>query len=297
VPPVDDRAIAGLAVRQHGNVTRAQLLRLGVSPTAIRRRIEAGRLHRVFAGVYAVGRPPATPLERAAAAVLACGPGALLSRGAAATLWGMHKRWRFPLEVTARSARRRAGIVVHRSSTMVREDATRHFGIPVTSPARTIFDIAPGLSDRVLARAVNEARLARHLWLADLSALILRFPWHPTTRRLRRFTDGGPKPTRSQFEDAFTDFAARYGLPRPLINHAVNGHEVDVFFAEEGLIVELDGYEYHGGRVAFEADRDRDAEALEAGLRTFRLTWERFDGQPAKEARRLKTILRTGRPR
>jgi Transcriptional regulator, AbiEi antitoxin len=297
VPRADDAAIARLAARQHGNVTRAQLLRLDVSANAIAHRARSGRLHRVFTGVYAVGRPPTTPLERAAAAVLAGGPGAVLSHGAAASLWGLHKRWRTPLEVIATSARRHPGIVVHRSSTLGPEDATRHFGIPVTSPARTIFDVAPGLSDRALARAVNDARLAGHLWLADLDALMVRFPWHPTTKRLKRFTDAGEKPTRSEFEDAFKAFAVRYALPRPLINHDVNGREVDVLFPHQGLIVELDGYEYHGDRASFERDRDHDAEALQAGLRTVRLTWERFEGQPAKEARRLKAILRRSRAR
>lgn len=291
MPRPDDRVIARLAVRQHGNVTRAQLLHIGVSSNAIDHRVRTGRLHRVFAGVFAVGRPPATPLERAAAAVLACGPHAALSHRSAATLWGLHKRWRAPLELIARSQRRRAGLVIHRSNTLRPEDTTHHFGIPVTSPARTIFDTAPGLSDRALTRAVNDARLARHLWLDELSDLIRRFPAHPTTRRLERFTGQAQRPTRSQFEDAFRDFAARYGLPRPLINHQVCGREVDVFFAEQGLIVELDGYEYHGDRASFDRDRDHDAEALEAGLRTVRLTWERFGRQPAREARRLQAIL------
>lgn len=225
-----DVAIAALAARQHGNVTRAQLLHIGLSSNAIEHRARSGRLHRVFIGVYAVGRPPVTPLERAAAAVLACGPRAALSHRSAATLWGLHKRWRSPLEVTAPSMRRRAGLLVHRSSTLGPADTTHHFGIPVTSPARTIFDIAAGLSDRALTRSVNDARLARHLWLDELSDLIRRFPHHPATRRLKPFTDAAERPTRSEFEDAFTAFAGRYGLPRPLINHEVCGREVDVFF-------------------------------------------------------------------
>jgi predicted transcriptional regulator of viral defense system len=109
-----DTQVAALAHRQHGNITREQLLGLGLSATAISKRVRRGRLHRVHLGVYAVGRPPKTALERAAAAVLACGPRAALCGPSAFTLWGFDKQWRFPLHVCSPFKRRRPGIVTHR---------------------------------------------------------------------------------------------------------------------------------------------------------------------------------------
>jgi hypothetical protein len=179
-PDPVDAAIARIAVRQHGNVTRLALLRLGLDDHAIRHRVKGGRLHRVHWGVYSVGRPPATPLERAAAAVLACGSGAVLSHGSAAALWGLQKIWREPLHVTVPGDRRPPRIRVHRSTRLIRRDVRTQLGIRVSSPARTVLDCAPELSDRALTRMVQDARLAGYLNERQLADVIARFPRHPT---------------------------------------------------------------------------------------------------------------------
>jgi hypothetical protein len=152
-----DTAISTLAGRQRGYVTRAQLLGLGLSPDAIDYRLKIGRLIPVHTGVYAVGHLPITGADRAFAAVLACGPGAVLSHGTAACWWGIDQRWRTPFEVIVKTARRRPGIRTHRA-VLTRRDVRRHNGIRVTSPARTILDIAPRLTEKALRRAVNELR-------------------------------------------------------------------------------------------------------------------------------------------
>ncbi len=285
-----DKAIARLAGRQRGYVTRAQLLSLGLGPDAVVYRIRMGRLIRVHAGVYAVGHAPLSSPDRAYAAVLACGPGAVLSHGTAASLWGVDKRWRTPFEVTVPSARRRPGIRIHRTR-LHRRDIRRHDGIRVTSPARTVLDIAPHLTDRALTRAVNDLRIARHLRATDLQELIDRCPTHHGAPRLRALVDPHRGPTRSELEDAFQDLTERYGLPPALINARVAGYEVDVLFPEEKVIVELDGYEFHGTREAFEDDRERDATTLQAGFATVRLTWQRMQDRRAREAARLHSIL------
>jgi very-short-patch-repair endonuclease len=290
-----DSAIAALASRQHGNITRPQLLALGLGADAICYRVRIGRLHRIFSGVYSVGHRPPSPLARAAAAVLACGPGAVLSHGSAATLWGIDAHWHRPPEVTVTSARRRRGIAIHRSHALATADRTVHFGIAVTSPARTIFDIAPRLSDQSLVRAVNDARLAGHLRLADLSDLKRRHPRNPSTKRLESLVRPTEAPTRSQFEDAFLAFVERYDLPRPEVNQRVAGHEVDMLFRAQKLVVELDGYEYHSDRASFERDRNRDPDLLAAGFGTVRVTWERIQITPANEAARLHSILARAR--
>jgi hypothetical protein len=291
-----EAAIAALAARQHGLVMRAQLLSLGLGAGAIKHRLRLERLIAVHAGVYAVGHRPTNPVARAAAAVLACGPGAVLSHGSAASLWGVDKRWTIPFEVSTKVDHRRAGITIHRVTTLVRGDIRTHLGVRVTSAARTILDIAPRLTDQALTRAVNDLRLAGHLSPAQLAAVLDRATTHAGTQRLRTVVHySAPAPTRSTFEDEFRSFAQRFGLPRPEINVRVAGREVDALFRAERVIVELDGYRYHGGRESFERDRERDAASLEQGYATVRITWKRLGAGSAQEARRLERILRARR--
>jgi very-short-patch-repair endonuclease len=290
-----DRAIAALAGQQRGFVTRVQLLLMGLGPGAIEYRIRRGWLIPVYTGVYAVGHRPTSPIDRAAAAVLACGDGAVLSHSSAAALWGFEKRWRMPFETTARHALRRSGIRIHRSRALTRDDVRTHLGIRVTSPARTILDLAPTLDAKALTRMVNEALLSNYLRSASLAELLERQPRHPGAKRLRPFVEAGAGPTRSQLEDEFVAFTRRYGLPRPEMNARVAGYEVDALFREERVIVELDGYHFHSSRAAFERERDRDANTLAAGFETVRATWKRLRGAPAREADRLHRILETRR--
>ncbi|MDQ2761398.1 MAG: hypothetical protein M3Y17_13495, partial [Actinomycetota bacterium] len=240
-----------------------------------------------------VGHVPGFPLARAYAAVLACGPGAALSHGSAGTLWAVFKHWEMPFEVTVPQGGDRDGIHIHRSRTLVRRDFRTRVGIYVTSPARTVLDLAPRLSDRALGRVVNEFRLANQLRINDLAELLQRAPSRPGASRLRSLVEVPDGPTRSEFEDAFVRFTRAYGLPRPVINIRVVGHEVDALFAAQRLIVELDGYRFHGTRTSFEVDRERDADTLAAGYGTVRLTWKRLMSKAPEEAERLATILRS----
>jgi hypothetical protein len=293
-----DRQIALLARRQQGNVTRKQLLALGLGPSAIAHRTREGRLHWVHTGVYAVGRPPSTPVERASAAVLACGPGAALSHQSSLALWELTTRWEEPLHVTLPSHRRRPGIVIHEARGLTRRDIRWGLGIRVTSIARTVLDCAPSLQSKRLTRIVADARRAGTLKLSELQDVTQRFPNYPGSAALKAFLYDPGAPTRSEFEDAFLTFCERFALPRPEVNTTVAGHEVDALFAAERVIVELDGWDYHQGKAAFEVDRLRDADALEVELVTLRLTWERMNGAPAREAERLRRILaQRARPR
>jgi hypothetical protein len=286
-----ERAIVALARRQHGNVTREQLLRLGLRPAAIAYRGRTGRLHRVHLGVYAVGRPPVTAFERSAAAVLACGPGAALSHFSALWLWGFVDRCPPRIEVAVALDRRPRGIAVHRLSVLPRRDLRRHQGIAVTSPARALLDCAPRMSRPALGRAVDDALLGPFLSRTHLADLCGRYPQHPGASLLAWFIDPSDGPTRSDWEREFPIFCSRFGLPRPRINAKVCGYEVDAYFETERLIVELDSWGFHQGRDSFERDRNRDADTLAAGLATVRLTWERMTGVPSREARRLRSIL------
>ena len=289
------RAVAALAGKQHGYVTREQLLAIGMGSEGIKYWVKIGRLIRVYAGVYAVGHLPVAPEARAHAAVLACGDKAVLSHSSAARLWTYTKHWSMPYEVIAKSDRRREGIRVHRATGLTRRDTTRQLGVPVTSPARTVFDMTPRIkTDKALRRLVNDARLTKTFHLSDLAELLDRHPHAPATRRLRPFL-AATGATRSELEDKFVAFARLYGLPEPTINTPMGRTEPDILFPEERVIVEIDSWRFHSDRGAFESDRDRDAERLAAGFETVRVTEERLDNTPAREAERLHAILRARR--
>ena len=275
-------------------MSRPQLMKLGLSEKAVRHRVRIGRLIPVHAGVYAVGHLPTLPQDRAVAALLACGPGAVLSHGSAATLWGIRSHWEMPFEVTVASLRRPRGVRVHRAK-LERRDATRQLGLAVTSPARTVLDVAPRLSDKALARAVNDLRHQNRLRVHELADVLRRFPRSPGAARVRRFVDRPTGPTRSEFEDGFLAFAERFGLPLPQVNARLGRYTADVLFPAERVIVELDGWDFHNSRESFESDRERDAELLARGYVTIRITWERLKQHPAAEAARLHAILRARR--
>ena len=287
---MDELRLTSLAGRQRGYVKREQLLASGFGPGAIKYRVARGTLIPVYTGVYAVGHVPTSALDRAFAATLACSPHAALSHGTAASLWGIDRRWRTPFEITVPAARRRPGIRIHRAK-LHHRDIRLHDGIRVTSPARTILDISPRLTDKALTRAVNDLRIAGYLRPIDLNDLLRRHPTHQGAPRLRALADPRQGPTRSELEDAFQDLSVRFGLPPALINTTVAGYEVDALFPEEKVIVELDGYDFHRTKESFERDRERDATTLHYGFVTVRLTWERVTTTPEKEADRLLEIL------
>ena len=289
-----DLAIASIAASQHGNIARRQLLELGLSRQQIAYRRRVGRLYPVFRGVYSVGRPATHPLQRAAAAVLACGERAMLSHNSAMTLWGLWKRWDEPFDVTVAGDRRPKGVRIHWATNLLTRDVRDHQGIRVTSPARTLLDQAPTITAKSLTRAVNNARLERILSLNELGDVVARFHLHPGARLLRSFVDGKGGPTRSEWEDFFPAWCEQYRLPPPVMGAIVAGHEVDALFPNEKVIIELDSWEFHQDRGSFESDRDRDADTLAAGHLTVRITWGRMT---AREAARLHEILRRwGRP-
>jgi hypothetical protein len=276
--------IARVADRQFGHVTRRQLRELGIPPRTIASWVENARLVRVHAGVYAVGHAQHTPQARAMAAVLACGPDAVLSHDSAAALWGVRK-WPSRPEVTAPHDRRRPGIRSHRTTTLIRKDIRRRSNIRVTSPSRTILDIQDRLTDKQLTRAVNELRLEKHLRATELQRLLA------ASSRIRNLIDPTQAPTRSGNEDDFVTFCHRHGLPTPKTNLKLFGYERDAVFAAEKVIVEIDPWLTHNSYKSFETDRERDAVAAENGYLTVRITKARLANDPAREAARLRRIL------
>ncbi len=219
------------------------------------------------------------------AAVLACGADAALSHRSAGALWRILPRWSAVPEVTAGSDRRQRGIRVHRSR---HADATTHYGIRVTTPARTVVDLADVLNPKQLTRALNEAQVQRLITASELTAL----PTHYPGRRTARLTPERGA-TRSPLEDRFVRFLKRHRLPLPEFNQQIAGHEVDAVYREQKLVIELDSRQFHTTSRAFEHDRDRDADLLNAGFATLRITDHRIKHHTTKEAQRLKDILRS----
>jgi very-short-patch-repair endonuclease len=272
-PEVEAR-LAALAGRQYGVATRAQLRSLGVGEHGIAERVRTKRLHRLHRGVYAVGHKALRSEAHRMAAVLACGPGAVLSHAAA----GAHLQirpscaTRIDVSVPARSGRRhRPGIRLHRCTRLAPEDVTIHEGIPTTTVARTLLDLADQLSDQALKRAIDETDFRR---LFDLSALIAAVDRNPgrSGAKVLRAVCAEAELTRSVLEDRFLELVRKRGLPRPRVNAWLEGYEVDFYWPDANLGVEIDGFAAHGTRARFESDRRKDRALHRAGIDTIRLT-------------------------
>jgi very-short-patch-repair endonuclease len=286
VEPVDLR-VARLAATQHGVVTRGQLLDAGLGRHAIAHRLERGRLHVIHRGVYAVGHEPLSPRCLQLAAVLACGSGGALSHRSAAELWALlPERHDEALHVSVPSQRRApAGVTLHRTAS---PEVTRRHGIPVTTPARTILDLAATAHRGELERALEEARLLR---LVSTHDLVRRAHDRPGAARLRRLLGYELSLTRSEAERRLVSLLATAQLPSPRTNVRVAGHEVDAVWPRQRLVVEVDGFTFHASRDAFERDRARDAELQAHGYRVIRVTWRQLSARPEVLTARLGAAL------
>jgi very-short-patch-repair endonuclease len=287
------RALADLADRQRGVVSSRQLNDLGYSDAAIHRDAEAGRLHRLHKGIYAVGHTAVAQHGEALAALLAVGDGGLLSHRTAAWLWGLTKRWQLPIEVTAASPRRvRAEIRVHSAAALTAEDRTVCEQIPVTAVPRTLLDFAA--SDPVfLGRALDKTERLGLLDLGAVDSLLRRSAGFRGVRRLRTALEPFRVAafTRSGLERRFLVLVRDAGLPRPSMNFFVAGYELDAYWATERFAVELDTYDYHGGHAAFEQDRLRHETLKLAGIEMIRVTGRRLEREPNAVIGRLARLL------
>jgi very-short-patch-repair endonuclease len=277
-----DRELAGLAERQHGVVATWQLRRLGFTQDDIDYRVRIGRLHRIHRGVYAVGYRKLTPKGHRMAAVLAYGPDAVLSHQTAAAQWEIgYPSAKFHV-TTPTSRRSRPKIRAHRA-VLPPEDLAVKDGIPVTSVARTILDLAATLNHDRLTRLLEEADRKELIDLRALERAIARRPRAAGVPRLKAVlaTYRAPADTRSKLERDFRKLLTKAGLPEPQFNVVVAGLTVDVYWPEWKLVVELDGEPYHNNPSAYENDRIRDAILQKAGFRVLRVTGKRLDDEPA----------------
>ena len=287
-----------LARRQYGVVSCAQLLECGVSRDGIKHRARKGRLHRVGRGVYAVGRPELSREGRWMAAVLSCGDGAVLSHESAAALWGLESRERvITLSIPSPRQLRRKDVKVHRVE-LRPQDLRKHRGIPVTSPTRTLIDLAGRASQARIERAVNVADRDNLIDPERLRAAIAERPGLRGVPALRGLLDRRTFVlTDSELERRFLPLAKRAGLPLPETGMLLNGFKVDFYWRELGLVVETDGLRYHRTAAQQHRDRERDQAHTAAGLTPLRFTHAQVAYEPEAVLTTLSAVARRLRDR
>lgn len=290
-----ERALTATAAGQYSILTTEDLLALGLTKHAISHRVAIGRLWRLHRGVYAVGGAVVGPEGRWLAAVKACGPNAVLSHLSAAALWRLRENPRGGVDITGPGSRHsRPGIRVHRSRQLGSTERTERDGIPVTTVAQTLLDLAGLLSERSLERAVIEAERERVLDRGAVERLCR--PGRRGAGRLRGIVRRELGPwvgAASELEMRFLDLCREHAIPMPQVNVLVAGFRVDAYWPAPGLVVELDGRAYH--RTAGDRRRDtaRDGALRLAGLEVVRFDWGDVTKRSAATARRVLTSLAT----
>jgi predicted transcriptional regulator of viral defense system len=277
---VDLPGVQEVARRQWGVVTLAQLVAAGLSDRGVEEWIRTKRIVRLHRGVYAYGHDRLRTQGYWLAAVLTCGPGARLSHTSVAALWEMRQSGGGLIDVTvpSRPGRvRRKGIRVHRSGRLTPEEVTQIDGIPVTTVARTLLDLADVLDHRALRRAVTEAEYRNVFDLTALDAVVESNPGRRTKKLMHAAMGEKQHRTRSPLEDRFLRFVDRYGVEEPDSGVWVQGYDIDFLWRSANLAVELDGLNAHGTREAVRRDRKRDRILWRAGIRTLRLTDDALD--------------------
>lgn len=296
--------------RQHGVVTRAQLVEAGTSRARIDNLLRSGRLQRLHASVYRDTLTDATEWTRAAAAVLAAtgvrgwrnGSGRIVvavSHRMAAVLRSYlppsgAEGW--PVDVSGGPVRRTPAVRVHQTC-LGGGDAVLLKRIPVTSPARTILDIAGDVTLRELEHALAVAERTRRKVRSELNGLLRIHRRHKGSAALRRLLDGlaaagtAPLFLRSTAEQAAWELILDLGLPRPLVNHRILGMEVDFHWPDLRIVLEVDGFEFHGGIEAFHRDRERDSALALAGYQVLRFTWRQLHNERIRTAGALAAAI------
>lgn len=288
-----DERIAELAERQHGVVARRQLVGLGLTSDAIDGRLRTHRLLPRYRSVYAVGHQNRARESRWMAAVLAFGAGAVLSHRSAGAHWGLCRPGGAVHVTAPRKRRGRNGIVFHRCL-LPDDEVTLKDGIPLTTVPRTLLDLAAVLDQRQLERALNEAEVLRLTDELSLPDLLHRYPRRPGARNVRAVLDrrsAGSTYTRSDLEEMFLRFAAEADLPRPETNVFIEGFEVDCVWRQQRLVIEVDGWETHRTRAAFERDREKLRVLQAAGWRCVPVTFLQLRDDYRHLARDVRRLL------
>jgi hypothetical protein len=277
-----------------------QLADCGLDRAAVARRVRKGWLHRIHTGVSAVGYVPDTLHAAFMAAVLAGGDESFLSHWACCALAGLVRWDERSVEITVRGSggRRRPGIRFHRARSLDPRDTTKLYGIPCTTPARAILEVAPRLSDQRLKRLVRRAQVEQRANVRQIAAVLRRAPNHRGAGRVAAIISGGAAPTASGHEDVVLDLILDAGFAHPVANQPLRltptPYTPDLRWPAQRLILEIDGSPWHDGPLSRELDDARQAELEAAGERVLRTTREQAIRQPRQLVARLRAA---GAPR
>jgi Protein of unknown function (DUF559)/Transcriptional regulator, AbiEi antitoxin len=294
-----EAAIVEFARTQHGVMATSQLAVFGLGKAAVARRARDGRLFRVHHGVYGIGRPDLAPAGRRMAAVLACGPGALLSHRSPAVQHQLLPEGGTVMDVMrpGTPGRPRRAIRVHSSTTLIARDTATVDNIPCTSVARTLADLGDREPSRLVERAIDQAEVLGVFDLLALEDVLRRLGPRrgPGVLRALLAKLGEPTLTDRELEELFLELIRAAGLPEPAVNAWITGagwaYKADFLWRSERLVVETDSRAHHSSRQAFEHDRLRDQRLTLAGYTVVRFTWRQLTRDPAGVAETLAALL------
>jgi very-short-patch-repair endonuclease len=294
--------MGAIATRQRGRLARRQLLAAGIGNGAIQSMLRTGRLHRRHAGVYCVGHSGPVELGDETAALLACGDGAILSHWTALAMWSLlpvAPADTVHVTLIAGRSRTQPGITVHRTSRLHRQDIRTHDDLPLTSPARTLLDLAPALTNRQLERALDEALATNATRRGQVAETVARMPGRAGASRLKALLDPRRPRTRTwnDGEERLLILLREADVPEAEANYRWNEFTFDLYWPAFRVAVELDGYPYHSTRSALARDRRKEAACDAAGIDLIRVGYEQIEAKPvavvARIVRRIERARRT----
>ena len=303
---MENQKVLELARSQHGIVSREQLIRSGMANGTINERISSGHLIRICRGVYGLGHDVVGQRGKWLAATLAGGPSTFLFGRTAAALWGIvspsgrvevvRKRSRYNESDPTIFAPfgRRTKLTIHRSRCLPESDLTVYQGIPTTTVARTLLDLAAFLSQKQLEYALAAAGRAGLIRVSEIKKMLERGRgWKGIGKLRKAFNEWNPEAeeTKSNLEIDFLGLCRDHDLPMPAVNVLVEGHLVDCFWTEAKLVLEVDSYKYHSDQVSFDGDRDRDFDLTAVGYQVVRVSDRHLSRNPEAVAKRLRRIL------
>ncbi len=297
--PSSDALASWVARQQLHLITTPQANAAGLTRHALATRCKNGLVHRVHHGVYLHGQPTFLPGARELSAVLACGERSFVGDVSACALFGVAPTHHGPVEVTVVGGRRkRAGIRIHRVDTLDTADYGNLRGIPIVSPARALLGYAATATADELERAIAEAYALRLTTERDINATIARNPYRTGVAHLKAELkrEGGPAWTQREAERRMQHLIRRAHLARPVTQYWISGYPADFAWPEHRLIVEVDGFQFHGHRRAFERDRRRDQAHVLAGYRVIRITWRQLEDEPFVVIATIAAALSASRP-
>jgi very-short-patch-repair endonuclease len=293
-----DARVAQVAARQRGRIARRQLRAIGVASSAISWLTTHDRLFPLHRGVFAFGHQAPTELGDETAALLAAGDDAVLSGLSAALLWGLLPSTSgdglIHVTIPGRHGPTLPGVRIHRTRTLPPADVRVRRGLPVLSPARALLDTAELIPARQFELACDRATVDRIVTPGQIAELLARTRGRHAAALLAAELarqSGSPSLTRSEAEERFLNLIRLAMLPAPRVNSRLHGYEIDFYWPQQHVAVEVDGYRFHSSRRAFEHDRRKDAALQAAGIVVLRVTWRQIQDEPFAVVARLAQCL------